>query len=128
MSYQWNFNGTNIAAATNATLILTNLQLNQAGNYAVLVTNAYGSLTSSNAALTLVLPPVVSQLVTTTHGCLTLNLVTTTNVCSRVYVTTNLSPPVVWQPVYTNLNGGTWQFADTNTSGSMSRYYRLSTP
>ena len=32
LSYQWNFNQTNIANATNATLVLTNVQLNQAGN------------------------------------------------------------------------------------------------
>jgi uncharacterized delta-60 repeat protein len=56
LSYQWNFNGTNIVEATNATLTLTNVQLSQAGNYAVLVTNAYGSVLSSNAVLT-VNPP-----------------------------------------------------------------------
>jgi len=50
--YQWNFNGTNVAAATNSSLTLTNIQLNQAGNYAVLVTNLFGSILSSNAALT----------------------------------------------------------------------------
>jgi subtilase family serine protease len=52
LSYRWNFNGTNIIGATNATLVLTNVQLNQAGNYTVLVTNAYGSTLSSNAVLT----------------------------------------------------------------------------
>ena len=57
LSYQWSFNGTNIAGATGTTLTLTNVQLNQAGNYAVLVTNAYGSILSSNAVLTVNLPP-----------------------------------------------------------------------
>ena len=52
ISYQWLFNWTNITGATNTTLTLTNVQLNQAGNYAVLVTNAYGSVLSSNAVLT----------------------------------------------------------------------------
>ena len=51
LSYQWKFNGTNLTLATNLTLSLTNLQLNQAGNYSVLITNAYGSATSSNALL-----------------------------------------------------------------------------
>jgi len=50
--YQWNFNGTNVAAATNSSLTLTNVQLNQAGNYAVSVTNLFGSILSSNATLT----------------------------------------------------------------------------
>ena len=49
--YQWNFNGTNILAATNTLFTLTNVQLSEAGNYAVLVTNAYGSVLSSNAML-----------------------------------------------------------------------------
>ena len=53
--YQWNFNGTNIDAATNATLTLTNVQFSQAGNYAVLVTNLLGSVLSSNAVLTVTL-------------------------------------------------------------------------
>ncbi|MGA2786622.1 MAG: LamG-like jellyroll fold domain-containing protein [Verrucomicrobiota bacterium] len=51
LSYQWNFSGTNMVGATNQTLTLTNLQMNQAGNYAVLVTNLYGSTLSSNALL-----------------------------------------------------------------------------
>ncbi len=54
-TYQWNCNGTDIADATNATLTLTNLQMSQAGNYAVSVTNAYGSTVSSNAALAVLL-------------------------------------------------------------------------
>jgi hypothetical protein len=52
LSYQWRFNGTNIAGATNTSLALTNVQLSQSGNYAVLVTTVYGSVLSSNAVLT----------------------------------------------------------------------------
>jgi Tol biopolymer transport system component len=54
-SYQWSFNGTNISGATNASLTLTNVQFSQAGNYAICVTNAYGSALSSNALL--LVPP-----------------------------------------------------------------------
>jgi hypothetical protein len=53
LSYQWNFNQTNIiASVTNATLLLTNVQPNQAGNYTVLVANPVNSILSSNAVLT----------------------------------------------------------------------------
>jgi uncharacterized repeat protein (TIGR02543 family) len=48
---QWTFNGTNIIGATNATLSLTNTDLNQSGAYAVVVTNAIGAAASSNALL-----------------------------------------------------------------------------
>jgi hypothetical protein len=51
-SYQWTFNGTNIAGATNASLTLANLHVYQSGNYGVIVTNLYGTVTSSNATLT----------------------------------------------------------------------------
>jgi hypothetical protein len=51
LNYQWNLNGTNIGAGTNAILALTNVQLSQAGNYSVWVTNNYGAVLSSNAAL-----------------------------------------------------------------------------
>jgi hypothetical protein len=55
LSYQWRLGGINIVGATNATLTLTNVQFNQSGNYSVLVTNAYGSILSSNAVLTVTL-------------------------------------------------------------------------
>jgi hypothetical protein len=55
LTYQWNFNGTNIVGATNTTLMLTNVQFSQAGNYTVLVTNLFGSVLSSNAMLAVTL-------------------------------------------------------------------------
>jgi hypothetical protein len=55
--FQWSWNGTNIASATNVTLLLTNVQVAQSGTYAVLVSNSSGVLLSSNAILT-VEPPV----------------------------------------------------------------------
>lgn len=57
MTYQWKFNGTNLPAATNATLTLNNITTNQSGPYALAATNAFGGGISSNATLT-VLPPV----------------------------------------------------------------------
>ncbi len=61
LTYQWFFNGANIASATNKSLVLTNVQLGDAGAYAVSVTNALGSATSSNAVLTVVLPITAPQ-------------------------------------------------------------------
>jgi len=52
LSYQWRFNGTPIANATNATLALSNVQTNQAGSYSVVITNVAGTITSSVASLT----------------------------------------------------------------------------
>ncbi|MDB6017904.1 MAG: hypothetical protein JWR19_2393 [Pedosphaera sp.] len=57
MTYQWRFNGTNLSGAISSTLTLTNLQPNQIGNYAALVANSYGSVTSAVATLTVYVAP-----------------------------------------------------------------------
>lgn len=57
LRYQWYFNGTNaIAGATNTSLTVLNAQLAQAGNYSAVVTNGYGSVTSSIAQLVVTQP------------------------------------------------------------------------
>jgi hypothetical protein len=55
-AYQWQFNGTNLANATNATLVLTNVTPDQSGNYLVVVTNLAGSTNSQTATLTVTAP------------------------------------------------------------------------
>ena len=59
LSYQWLFDGTDIAGATNAILTLTNIQLTETGVYSVIVSNALASVNSSNATLTVAYPPPV---------------------------------------------------------------------
>lgn len=51
LSYQWAFNGTNILDATNQDLTLTNVQTSNFGSYTVIITNVFGSVTSSPPAL-----------------------------------------------------------------------------
>jgi von Willebrand factor type A domain/Regulator of chromosome condensation (RCC1) repeat/Immunoglobulin domain/Putative Ig domain/Immunoglobulin I-set domain len=59
-SYQWQFNGTPIAGATRTTLQMTNVNSSQAGGYAAVISNNYGSITSAVANLTvLVVPPYI---------------------------------------------------------------------
>jgi hypothetical protein len=55
--YQWSLDGTNIDGATNSALALSNVQFDQAGAYAVTVTNSFGPTTSSNAVLTVLPAP-----------------------------------------------------------------------
>ncbi len=54
LAYQWQHNGTTLPDATEATLTLADVQLNEAGDYVVIVTNELGSITSSNIHLTVV--------------------------------------------------------------------------
>jgi hypothetical protein len=59
-SYQWLFNGVEIAGATTASLLITNAQLAHDGTYSVVMSNGYGSVSSSGAALVVLVRPVVT--------------------------------------------------------------------
>src|SRR5207253_3148558 len=50
--YQWQFYGTNLPGATNSALSLNIVTTNQAGSYAVSVTNSTGTTNSQTATLT----------------------------------------------------------------------------
>lgn len=51
---QWQKDGVAIAGATEQTLVLTNVQVSQAGSYRVVATNSEGTATSAAATLTIV--------------------------------------------------------------------------
>jgi hypothetical protein len=53
LSYQWSFNGTNISGATASSLTVSNVTPQALGAYAVVVSNASGTITSSNAILSM---------------------------------------------------------------------------
>ena len=60
LRYQWRRNDTNdLAGATNATLILTNVQSSSAGGYSVKVTDSLGAVTSLVATLDVLAPPAI---------------------------------------------------------------------
>jgi hypothetical protein len=56
VSYQWQFGGTNISGEVYSVLVLAGAQTNQSGTYTVVVTNAFGSITSTPAVLTVCTP------------------------------------------------------------------------
>ncbi|MEY2408137.1 MAG: hypothetical protein QOF48_807 [Verrucomicrobiota bacterium] len=59
-AYQWQFNSNNIVGANSSLLILGNISANHAGAYRVIVLGAGGSVVSANAALTVLLPAVIT--------------------------------------------------------------------
>jgi sugar lactone lactonase YvrE len=64
VTYQWCFNGTAIAGATGGAYSLSGAQSGNAGNYAVIVSNVMGSVTSNQATLTVnsaALPAIVAN-------------------------------------------------------------------
>ena len=52
--YQWRFNGSALSNASNSVLTIGNVQAVNAGAYMVIVSNTYGSVTSSVATLTVI--------------------------------------------------------------------------
>ncbi len=70
LSYQWQFNGTNLPGAVSSNLTLTGVTFAQAGFYAAVVTNAAGSTLSDTVALSVwcASAPAFSYLTYNAHG------------------------------------------------------------
>jgi hypothetical protein len=67
VSYQWQFNGTNLPDANSDSLIISNVGLANYGTYSVTVSNAYGAQTSHDVELLVDgLPPVAGSFEITT--------------------------------------------------------------
>ncbi len=60
LSYRWQYNGTDLFAATNASLTLYNAQAANSGTYRVWVANAAGLICSQPATLSVFNPPVIT--------------------------------------------------------------------
>lgn len=59
--YQWQLNTTNLLGATNVSLTITNVQPQYAGTYVLVVSNSYSTAVSSNALLTVLTTPAITQ-------------------------------------------------------------------
>jgi hypothetical protein len=59
LNYQWSYNSNPISNATNSSLLLTNVTLNQAGTYSLSISNSVGH-TNLSATLTVV-PPILQH-------------------------------------------------------------------
>ncbi|MDB6029106.1 MAG: pknD 8 [Verrucomicrobiales bacterium] len=127
LSYQWLFNGTNISGAeaqlTNYTR--ANLQFPDAGSYSVIISNAAGSFTSSNALLTII-PAVVHLDALTVLSNRQLRLQMSGD--SGTYWVDQTSDLTNWFPLInvTNTNG-IFEITDPETNISL-RFYRTRTP
>jgi sugar lactone lactonase YvrE len=107
-------------------LVLNNVTAENAGHYQVVVTGVGGSVTSSVVNLIVASSPLIYQIAHTSNGGAVLNFVAQPNTTNEVLCASNLSPPVLWQSVSTNLAGlhGTWQFTDTNAAHCQMQFFR----
>ncbi len=111
--------GGNISGSTTASLTITNAQTNNDGNYWIVITNNYGSVTSSVATLTVLMSPNFTGITALGggNGAFILNGVGGTNNGTYFVLTsTNLTIPLAsWTPIATNQFGNLGQFIFTNT-------------
>lgn len=61
LKYQWTLSGTNLPGSTNYFLSLSGIQPTQQGGYQVIVGNAFGSVTSTVAQVTVLVPPSITS-------------------------------------------------------------------
>jgi hypothetical protein len=129
LGYQWQKNGFNLSAATLSTYSIPSASTNDTGLYLVIVTNDYGSATSSIASLVVGLPPQSLNISSTNGNGVQLQMTGTPNFPYVVQSATNLVSPIQWQPLLTNTadTNGIWQFTDTNINNAQ-KFYRVTTP
>ena len=121
-AYQWTFNGTNIAGATGSSYTLFSAQPADAGTYAVAVTNVAGSVTSSNAVLSIAAPqpPHFDLISLLPDQRVDLLLSGSTG---SVYVLEASSNLFDWSPLATLTNtNGTFEFIDDPATNARSIY------
>jgi hypothetical protein len=113
-----------ISNATNATLALPAVTSANTTNYFVVVTNNYGSVTSSAAFLYVFLPP--QNLIAQNLGTgVQMGFTGTPYYRYILQSATNLIPPTSWNSILTNAadGNGNWQFTDTNLNSGQ-KFYR----
>jgi len=114
LSYQWRFYGTNVPATTSALLSLTNTQTGKNGDYAVVVTNAFGAATSLVATITVADAKPTITLQPTSQGSAPGSVIKLTTAAKG-------SPPLGWQWYYNGDPLGPGEGASvliTNTLGA----------
>jgi hypothetical protein len=123
-SYQWQFNATNaLARATNVSLTITNAQSTNAGNYSVVVTDSFGSVTSAVATLTVSAGPPPTLGITASGTNAIISWLSGTDPGFVLQSTTNLASPT-WSSAGTPGTIGNQNIV-TNALNWNAQFYRL---
>lgn len=120
LSYQWRFNGTNIVGATTNTYSIASVQPTNAGIYSVVVTNIAGSIASTNALLTIIGSPTI------TNQPLSQTVNEGTNVSFSIGTTGTAPLYFQWRFNGTNIAGATLSnYPITNVQGTNAGSYSV---
>jgi hypothetical protein len=122
--YQWRRNGGLVPGASSPTIVINNVQAQNAGSYTVRISNFFGQVTSQPAILT-VASGHFSVVSVGANGVL-LSVEGEAGGNYTIEVSSDLGDPANWQPLATLLNNPlNWQFTDTTAPGISQRFYRL---
>jgi trimeric autotransporter adhesin len=97
--YQWQMNWTNLPGATNSTFTIAQAQVTDSGSYSVIVSNQYGSASSFDATLIVVVP------VTITAQPVSLTAAPGANIILSVTATGSPPPTYQWRLNGVNIPG-----------------------
>jgi uncharacterized repeat protein (TIGR03803 family) len=122
--YHWRFNGTNILGATNAAYTIPTVAATNTGNYSVVITNSAGSVTSSNAFLTVIVPPTMALQLLAGYPVLNLNGMLSNNFVVQ-YNTDLTGTNWITLHIFSNLLTSPYQFLDPSGSSQPARFYRV---
>jgi hypothetical protein len=130
LCYQWRVNGTNIVGATNDYYYMSASQPQQNGGYSVLVTNAFGAVSSRVAQITILPAPrgvMLLSPVAAFDGSFTFDLYSPSNLTVVIQASTNLS---TWIDLQTNSlwPGNRSRFWDPDAGNYSRRFYRVTAP
>jgi hypothetical protein len=115
ITYQWRFNGADIAGATDAIMSVTNAQATNTGTYDVVVCSSYGCVTSKAATLSLKVADVQMMAVVTVQGEVGSNTRVDWSSDLKTWNTlTNFTLPYI-----------PFRFADWDSLGQTHRFYRV---
>ncbi len=138
LRYQWQrsetnlFNGGNVSGVNSNTLTLANVQPEDAGSYRVIVTNAFGSVTSSVAVLTVVVAsPITLSSATVSDGVFNFSFTNTPGASFTVLTTTNVGLPLSnWTVLggLVEISPGQFKFTDPQATTNQQRFYCVRTP
>jgi hypothetical protein len=123
-TYQWSKGNAMISGATNATFTLVSVTNTDAGSYSVVVSNVFGSVTSSNAVLTVIQQPVILS-VGVTNQVLGLTWSAVTGQTYQVQYNDDLRT-TNWTALVPNILAGGSTATETNSiTNSPQRFYRI---
>lgn len=124
--HQWRKDGTNISAATNTTHGITNVQGSHAGGYTVVCTNTSGAVTSAIASLIVHADSAARlTLYGTSSNEIFFHIFGLTNRAYRIEMATNLTAPINWSIIHTNMVS--FWYTNAGISTNPMRFYRAIT-